>query len=287
MGPLNQTVCPRSKVVRFLAYRAIRTCCLLLLLVGFTSQITAADWPTYRHDNRRSGITNETLSTRSLGLLWSWKSTLPPQSAWAGPAKWDAYAGIRGLKSMRMYDPVFHVVAAGDQIYFGSSVDDSTHCLDAATGKPVWRFTTEGPVRIAPSYHSGRLYFGSDDGHAYCLDARTGKLRWQFNPSLHANDGTLPADLAHRIVHNGRLIPFWPCRSGLMIQSGTAYFSASLFPWHPSYLCAVNAINGKPDSKNTRWSRVAAGERVIRTWRYKFKNWASHNRIRWNNRDAV
>ncbi|MDE0737487.1 MAG: PQQ-binding-like beta-propeller repeat protein, partial [Pirellulaceae bacterium] len=222
---------------------------LLALLLGTMHHATAADWPTYRHDNRRSGITREALSTASLGLLWSWSSTLPPQSAWAGPAKWDAYAGIRGLKSMRMYDPVFHVVAAGNQVYFGSSVDDSAHCLDATTGKPLWQFTTEGPVRIAPSYHSGRLYFGSDDGHAYCLNAKTGDLRWRFNPSLQGNNGTLPDDLAHRIVHNGRLIPFWPCRSGLMIQSGTAYFSASLFPWHPSYLCAVNAINGQPDSK--------------------------------------
>ena len=250
MGLLNQAGFPGSSGAHSLSRGRIRVSGLLLLLAGLTSQAAAADWPTYRHDNRRSGITNESLSTRSLGLLWTWKSTLPPQSAWAGPAKWDAYAGIRGLKSMRMYDPVFHVVAAGDQVYFGSSVDDSAHCLDATTGKPVWQFTTEGPVRIAPSYHSGRLYFGSDDGHAYCLDAKTGKLRWQFNPSLHANDGSLPSDLTHRIVHNGRLIPFWPCRSGLMIQSGTAYFSASLFPWHPSYLCAVNAINGKTDSKN-------------------------------------
>ena len=219
-----------------------------LLLLG-AGAVHSADWPTYRRDNYRSGLSDEKVQATKLGLAWTWKSPLAPQPAWAGPAKWDAYAGIRGLKSMRMYDPVFHVVAARERIYFGSSVDDSVHCLDAATGRIQWRYTTDGPVRIAPTYNSGRVYFGSDDGHAYCVNATTGDLKWRFSPSLQANQGILPAELDHRIVHNGRLIPFWPCRSGLLVQNGTAYFSASLFPWHPSYLCAVDAINGGVEGK--------------------------------------
>jgi outer membrane protein assembly factor BamB len=233
----------------------------LLLFAGWLSMAPAdaADWPTYRHDNYRSGITADVLPAKKLGVLWTWKSPLAPQPAWAGPAKWDAYAGIRGLKSMRMYDPVFHVIAAQNRVYFGSTVDDSIHCLDAKTGELQWRYTTAGPVRIPPTYNSGRLYFGSDDGYAYCVNAKTGLLKWQFSPRQHASQGSVPPELNHRIVHNGRLIPFWPCRSGLLVQNGTAYFSASLFPWHPSYLCAIDAINGKVAGKGC-YVKTLAGQ---------------------------
>ena len=61
----------------------------------------ADDWPTFRHDNHRSGKTAERLAAESLGQEWVWRSPQPPQPAWAGPAKWDAYAGLRGLRSMR------------------------------------------------------------------------------------------------------------------------------------------------------------------------------------------
>ena len=55
--------------------------------------------------------------------------------AWAGPAKWDAYARIRGLRAMRNYDPVFHTIIQGDGVYFGSSADDTLRRLDARSGE--------------------------------------------------------------------------------------------------------------------------------------------------------
>ena len=133
------------------------------------SPVFAADWPTHLHDNRRSGATPEKLDTRRLAPAWDWRSPEPPLPAWSGPARWDAYAGHRNLPSMRNYDPVFHVTAAGGSIFFGSSVDDAVHCLDARTGKARWTVTTDGPIRIAPTFTGGRVYFGSDDGFAYCL----------------------------------------------------------------------------------------------------------------------
>ena len=90
-----------------------------------TGQISADDWLTYRHDPTRSGVSSESLDFSRLQQAWSWQSPHPPASAWSGPAKWDAYAGIRGLQSMRNYDPVFSVIATADAVYFGSSVDDT------------------------------------------------------------------------------------------------------------------------------------------------------------------
>ncbi len=204
------------------------------ITVGMSS-LGAADWPTYRHDNQRSGTTTEELDLSRLALAWTHRSAQPPQPAWAGPAKWDAYAGIRGLRSMRNYDPVFHVTAAAGLVFFGSSADDSVYALDAASGEVRWTVTTDGPVRIAPTYSRGHLYFGSDDGRAYCVRASDGTQRWVHSPE------TATAPL---ILHNGRMISRAPCRTGVLVRDGIAYFAGSLLPWEPSYLAAVDAETG-------------------------------------------
>ena len=216
---------------------------LLFPLFGLTAllqpNINGEDWPVFQHDNYRSAKTTENLRADLLEPAWVWQSPHPPQPAWSGPAKWDAYAGIRGLRSMRNYDPVFHVVSASGKVFFGSTVDDSVRCLDALTGETRWIHHTDGPVRIAPTFHNNRIYFGSDDGVVRCVDADRGELIWSFRPK--------PLD--RLILNNGRLIPFWPIRTGVLVRDGTAYFAASLLPWKESYLCAVDADTGKPTGK--------------------------------------
>ncbi len=147
---------------------------------------------------------------------------------------------------MRNYDPVFHVVVASGRVFFGSTVDDSVRCLDALTGETRWIHHTDGPVRIAPTYHDNRIYFGSDDGVVRCVDADRGQLIWSFRPK--------PLD--RLILNNGRLIPFWPIRTGVLVRDGTAYFAASLLPWKESYLCAVDADTGKPTGKTHFIKRI-------------------------------
>lgn len=60
------------------------------VLSGIAAQ--AADWTTYQHDVRRSGVTAEKIDGKALQMAWHWHSPSPPQPAWAGPAKWDAWA---------------------------------------------------------------------------------------------------------------------------------------------------------------------------------------------------
>jgi len=207
--------------------------CVLFICAVMCNPILAEDWPTYRHDNRRSGVTGEALRA-PLRKAWVYSSSGRPQTAWPGPAKWDAYAGLKGLKSMRNFDPVFHATVAGDSVYFGSSVDDAAHCLDIATGKERWVFFTDGPVRLPPTYDGGRVYFGSDDGYAYCLDARNGALVWKYRA----------AEDDHFVPSNSKLISLWPCRTGVLLADDKAYFAGSLVPWNASYLCAVDARTG-------------------------------------------
>ncbi|MFP6598128.1 MAG: PQQ-binding-like beta-propeller repeat protein, partial [Candidatus Hydrogenedentota bacterium] len=128
--------------------------------------VSAEDWPTYQHDNRRSGSTSEDLEF-PFNSTWTFKSQRSPQNAWEGPAKWDAYSTQSDLQSMRNFDPAFYVTVVKNRLYFGSSADDAAHCLDATTGEEKWTFFTNGPVRIPPTISDGKAYFGSDDGNAY------------------------------------------------------------------------------------------------------------------------
>lgn len=217
----------------------------VLLLGPRVIRAEADDWPTYRHDNRRSGVTREALSW-PLRQVWVHRGARPAP-AWTGPAKWDAYASNRGLQSLRNIDPVYYVTAQGDRLFFGSSADDAVHCLDAASGREEWVAFAEGPVRLPPTWHKGRLTFGSDDGFAYCVLASTGERVWRFSPRPEAR----------LIANNGRMISPWPCRTGVLVHGETAYFGASLLPWNPSFLCAVDAGSGVCDGVGRYMSELA------------------------------
>ena len=118
----------------------------LLLL---SASINAADWSTFRADNRRSGTSTDQLN---LPLTQKWKHDgKAPEQAWSGPAKWDAYAGNSGLQSMRNFDPCHYVTIANDNVYYGSSSDNAVHCIDIKTGKELWAYFTNGAVSFQTS----------------------------------------------------------------------------------------------------------------------------------------
>ncbi len=221
------------------------------------------DWPQFKRDNYRSAVTPVALFDSTFGLKWSYTASQEPVPAWYGPAKQDAYALSGPLPSMRDYDLAYSPVIVGKHLWYGSSADDALHCLNTETGEEEWHFLTGGPIRIAPTYWKGNLYFGSDDGYVYCVDARRGSLRWKYSPSRSDR----------KILNNGRLISFWPVRTGVLIENGIAYFGASLIPWKKSYLCALDARTGKSGKEGTymrevenvtfEGSMASSGDRLI------------------------
>ncbi len=222
---------------------------ILLAVLGActrTQKPGADDWPQYKRDNFRSGVSPIAVFDHSFGLKWVYKAPQVPAPAWYGPAKEDAYANSGPLPSMRDYDLAYSPIVVGDRLWYGSSSDDAVHCINAKTGQEEWIFITDGPVRIAPTWYRGNLYFGSDDGYVYCINASTGKLRWKFSPSKSNQ----------RLLNNGRLIFFWPVRTGVMIEDGIAYFGASLIPWKHSWLCALDAKTGKVKGEGTYVHKV-------------------------------
>lgn len=195
--------------------------------------LSAEDWPTFNHDNHRSCVTGERLEL-PLEESWVFKAIHPPQPAWPEPAKQDFWHRHHNLRPTVTYDRTFHVVGAGDTLYFGSSADDKVYALDTMTGQVRWTFFTEGPVRFAPTIVAGRVYVGSDDGCVYCLSANDGSFIWKYKLT----------DQNRMIPGNGRMISMWPVRTGLVVDRAKVYFTAGLFPNQGAYLFALSAENG-------------------------------------------
>ncbi len=114
-------------------FRRLGTLSLTLLLLFFTVNIQASDWPVYGKDNHRSFVTDESLSL-PLHEHWKHVSAHEPSPAWPGPANQDYWHKIRKLVPAMTFDRAFHVVTSGDRLYFGSSSDDKVYCINTNTG---------------------------------------------------------------------------------------------------------------------------------------------------------
>jgi len=58
--------------------------------------------------------------------------------------------------------------------------DGKVRALDGNNGTLKWSFATAAPVAQPPTVWNGRAYVGSGDGAVYCLEASTGRLLWRF-----------------------------------------------------------------------------------------------------------
>jgi outer membrane protein assembly factor BamB len=203
--------------------------------IALPSLATGGDWPTYRHDNSRSAVTEESL-TMPLTDCWSFKPLHAPQPAWGDPNP-RPVGGWYGATELRRvhFDDAYQVAAVDGAVYFGSSADGKVVSLDATTGQQRWSFMTGGPVRLAPTVWKGNVYAASDDGFVYCLSTGDGALKWKFRAA--------PSD--RKVLGNGKTISLWPIRTGVLVDDGIAYFGAGIFPAEGVYLYAVDAENGK------------------------------------------
>lgn len=224
---------------------------LLTVVAAFLSLggiVYAADWPTYQHDYARSGVTGEKLSF-PLAEAWTHRARHKPQPAWPGPAREDPYNKVQNLRPRMTFDKVFHVVSAGEDVYYGSSADDQVYALDAATGKTRWSFFAEAPVRFAPTLVGERLYFGADDGRVYCVARADGKQIWRRDPP----------EEDYRLPGNGRVISLWAVRSSVVVDGDVAYFSSGLFPKEGVFVNAIKSADGSPAWRTAIADRPAQG----------------------------
>jgi len=74
----------------------------------------------------------------------------------------------------------FSSPAVGDERVYIGSRDRSLHCVDRATGLPVWKFRTHDEIDCSPVIAGNSIVFGSGDGRLYMVDAAGGKEIWSY-----------------------------------------------------------------------------------------------------------
>ena len=136
-------------------------CAAIALLALSTAR--AADWPHYRGPSM-NGVTAEKL----------------PASIPTEPKQLWKHALGTGVSA---------ATVVGERVYTMGNVRDQDviYCLNAATGKEIWRHTFSLPVdaknfeggpRSTPTVDAGKVYTLSHSGDVWCLDAGSGKALW-------------------------------------------------------------------------------------------------------------
>jgi outer membrane protein assembly factor BamB len=169
------------------------------------------EWPTLRHDAARSGAAEGKLAT---SIRPAWETRLP--------------------------GPLTAVVVAGGRVYVAQREAGTVQALKSTDGSRVWSYTTGGRVDSPPTFHGGRVYFGSADGWMYCLRAADGELAWRFRVA--------PDD--RQIVAYGKLESAWPVPGTVLVLDGpdgpVAYAAAGRTSYVDGgvHLCGVDAVTG-------------------------------------------
>jgi hypothetical protein len=170
--------------------------------------LTAADWPAFRKDNRRSTFTSQ-LTPPTVSQRWEFK---PPSQI----------------------IPTAPVTAAG--IVVVSGADGIVRALDGQTGQPRWTaYTGAGSTKYPPAIWNNRAYVGGGDGWVYALEAATGRQLWRFRA----------APTERMIPLYGSLASTWPIGSGVLIDQGVVYAASGISNFDGTHVYALDAISGQ------------------------------------------
>ncbi|WP_417851855.1 PQQ-binding-like beta-propeller repeat protein [Thalassoglobus sp.] len=195
-----------------------------------TNDVHASDWPMWRRDSGRTSVTEDVVPE---ALELKWTRELPPIE----PA----------FHSSRLqFDAGYEPIVADGKLLLASSRNDSVTAYDATTGRELWVFRTNGPIRFAPAVWEESVCFGSDDGHLYCVELSTGDLKWKYR--------AVPSE--RRLLGNRRLISVWPVRGGPVVSEGTVYFAAGVWPFEGVFVYAMDIASGKVIWRNERLGHI-------------------------------
>ena len=192
---------------------------LLLLLLQPLS--FAGDWPMWRHDAGRTATSLDAIpALEDLEVVWT--RSLPKPK--------PAYRDVR-----LQFDAGYEPIVLGSHLIVASNVDDSVTAFDTRTGKQMWKFYSNGPVRFAPVAEAGRVIFGSDDGCVYALRVADGSQIWKHR--------AVPSQ--RLVLGNERLISVWPVRGGPVLHEGRVFFAAGVWPIEGTFVYCLDAKTGK------------------------------------------
>ena len=209
----------------------------LASLIGFQSA-SANDWPQWRYDDHRSGVTTEQLPAQ-LNLQWVHEYPAP-SPAWDNQKEEYVYGGP-GVRQPQMvsFDIGYQPIVVGDYMYFGSNTNDCITMIQVSTGAELHRFYAAGPIRFAPIAKNGEIIFGADDGCMYALSATDLSLIVKIDL----------APYGRKVMGNDRMVSIWPVRGGAVMSSGGAdsncvYFACGLYAFEGTGIFCYDVTTG-------------------------------------------
>jgi outer membrane protein assembly factor BamB len=219
---------PVNQIFFLSAIARVRSFLVLAVFLNGVMTVRSSDWPQWRFDAGRTASSPEQLPA-SLQLMW--KKDFPKRlQVWDDPLNHD----------MMPYDRVLEPVVLGDRIIAGFNDSDKVVAWDIESGREIWRFYTDGPVRFPPACADGRVCFVSDDGTLYCVKSSDGELLWK----LRGGPGP------RKVLGNERVVSAWPARGGPVIRDGKVYFAASIWPFMGTFIYALDAATGEVEWVN-------------------------------------
>ncbi|MEZ6148809.1 MAG: PQQ-binding-like beta-propeller repeat protein [Pirellulaceae bacterium] len=211
---------------------------LIVIAWQFPQAVSASDdWPMWRSDAQRSAASTNKIAD-SLQPLWQ-REFSQRQPAWDDPLNLD----------LMTYDRIFEPIVLDGRMFVGFNDRDKLMALDAGTGRELWSFFTEAPVRLPPVGWQNRIYFCSDDGFLYCVNAEDGTLEWKFSGAPNSQ----------HVIGNQRLTSAWPARGGPVVRDGQVYFAASIWPFMGTFIYALDAESGEIE-----WLNDSTGAHYIK-----------------------
>ena len=193
----------------------------LMFSLLLAASLPAVEWPTWRgpFGNGSAQDCDRPLLSDLSKAKRLWKSEDTIMSSWGYPKKqsWLGFASPvisdgrvfvflpegdgeridpkRKVKVEEMRNKIGALKFLTDELIAKVScidVDDVVYCLDAKTGKTLWRrswpkramncWTENGAGHHTMCAADGMAFASGTAGHVYCLDAKTGEVRWEHRP---------------------------------------------------------------------------------------------------------
>ncbi len=180
-----------------------------LLVMTFSSTARADDWPQWLGPRRDSIWREPGLATAipAAGLPVKWR--VPVAGGYSGPAVADGRVYVMDYVAREgelVNGPNDRTLRAGTERLL---------CLDAATGRLLWKHEYDCPYSISyasgprctPTVADGRVYALGAEGNLACLDAATGRLLWSKDfKTLYAAPTPIWGFCGHPLVEGDLLV---------------------------------------------------------------------------------
>ena len=184
------------------------------------------DWPSYRHDARRTGATRSEVPARV-------------QERWR----------------VKLDGRLTQAVSSGGIVYVAVKDRHMLHALAADSGKELWRFTAGGTIDSSPTLYEGKVLLGCSDGWVYCLRASDGELAWRFRA----------APEQRLVMDRDRLESAWRVHGSVIVEKGVLYCTAgrSSFLDGGVFLYGLNPDTGEIIHRARLDTRMATREDAV------------------------